>query len=299
MRFGGGRMKPYKRRFGDRYDGRRIRTISPFFKLVPYIMRTRTDAQNFFDERIDIGPAEAYLRSKKDANLRNFGLLAIAMAALVRTFSQKPGMNRFVAGHRIYARNEISISLAVKREMQVDSPDTTIKLVCDPADTVFDVARRLSELLERNKAASSVNGTDKTARFFSVCPGFLVDWAVSLLMFLDHIGKMPKAVNRVSPFHASVFITDLGSIGIQPIYHHIYNFGTVSVFVAFGAKRREKYLDSEGVSRQREYLDFKIVTDERIADGFYYASAFKLFRSLMLHPERLETPPEHVPEDLD
>lgn len=291
-------MQQYKRRFGDRYDGRLIRTISPFFRLVPYIMRTRADAQNFFNEKIDIGPLEAYLRLKKNESLRNFGVLAVVIAALVRTFSQRPGMNRFVAGHKIYARSEISVSLAIKKQMQADSPDTTIKLVCSPADTLFDVADRLNGLLSENKKATASNGTDKTARLFSLCPGFLVDFAVRLLMFLDGFGMMPRVVNRVSPFHASFFVTDLGSIGIQPIYHHIYNFGTVSVFVAFGTKRREKYIGRDNAVHDRNTLDFKIVTDERIADGFYYASAFKLFKSLLLHPERLETPPEHVAEDI-
>ena len=109
----------------------------------------------------------------------------------------------------------------------------------------------------------------------------------------------PKSITDLSPFHGSMIITDLGSLRIGPIYHHIYNFGNLPAFLAYGTKRNEVYLDSEGNAKRRRVVDFKAVTDERICDGFYYASAFKIIKRCVENPELLETKPEEVIEDID
>ena len=112
------------------------------------------------------------------------------------------------------------------------------------------------------------------------------------------MGWLPLSLLEISPFHGSMILTDLGSLGIPPIYHHIYNFGTLPVFLAFGAKRRAVELDKEGKPVERKYIDYKVVTDERIVDGFYYATAFKYLKYYMKNPAALELPPEKVEEDI-
>jgi hypothetical protein len=288
-----------RRRWGDRYDGRRLRTLNPFYQITPYIMRTRVDAQDYFEDRIEISPAEKWLRRKRDEGHADLGFLHVLMAAVVRTLSQKPRLNRFVAGQRIYARNEIFVSLALKKRLHEDSPETTIKLAFLPADTVYDVAAKINAAVEANKELETKNATDTTARLFMLVPGLLVRFLLWLLRSLDHYGKLPKAIHRASPFHTSTFITDLGSLGVKPIYHHLYDFGTTSIFIAFGTKEREHALDRDGKLVERKYIGVKIVNDERICDGHYYASAFKYLVSLLKDPAELEHPPEKVIADCD
>lgn len=290
-------MGNYKRRFGDRYDGRLVRNEDPFFRLIPYIMKARSDSQVFFDEKIELAPIYEYLKQKRAEGIKNIGFLHIAIAAIVRVISQKPGINRFVAGQKIYARNDILISLAIKKNMAENSPETTIKVKFKPTDTIFDVADKINAVIAENKKADSSNGTDKTARIVSLCPGFLIKFIVWLCSTLDYFGHMPKTIHSVSPFHTSVFVTDMGSLGILPIYHHIYNFGTTSLFVAFGTKQKENVIDRNNNIIEKRYIGIRIVGDERIVDGFYYAAAFKMFKNLMQHPERLELSPEKVVED--
>lgn len=292
-------MGKRKRRLGDRYDGRRLRSIDPFMGFVPFIMKTRSGAQNYFDERINLAKADEYMKAKRNAGIRNVKLLHIIIAAAVRTFSQKPGMNRFIIGHRLYARNDISISFVVKKEMKESSEETTLKVIFDPTDTLDTVVEKVNNAIMQNKGEGKSNDTDKTAKIFMFFPRFLIKFAVWFILTLDYHGLMPKAIHRVSPFHASLFITDLGSLGIQPVYHHLYDLGTCSVFLAFGAKKKEKYFDDENNVAQGKYLEIKITGDERIIDGFYFSNAFKLFRRLLENPERLEAPPETVVEDVD
>ena len=237
-------MAGYRRRFGDRYDGRRLRSLDPFFKIIPYIMKNRMDSQIFFEEKVDITHTEAYIRKRNKTSETRISMLHVFIAAIVRTLALKPALNRFIAGQKIYARNEILVSLAIKKEMNFESTETTIKFKFDPTDTLEQVAAKIDKQIKENKVLESSNDTDKTARLIMLCPGFIVKFIVFVVRLLDYFGLMPKILNEVSPFHTSVFITDVGSLGISPVYHHLYDFGTTSIFVAFGTKRTEKVIDS-------------------------------------------------------
>lgn len=293
------RPKRRKRRLGDRYDGRRVRSLNPFYQIMPYIMPTRVDSHDYFDDRIEISRTEAWLRRQRDSGYPEMGYLHVFIAAYVRMISQKPRLNRFIAGKKIFARNEITFSLALKKRLSEDSPETTVKMRFDPDATIYDVMRIVNEAIGQNKEAAASNATDKVAKLFMLCPGFLVSMLIGLVRVLDFYGIMPRAIHRASPFHTSVFITDLGSLGIKPIYHHLYNFGTTSIFVAFGAKERQREIQKDGSVVERRYIGMKVVNDERICDGHYYASAFKLLLSYFKDPSQLERPPEAVVQDQD
>ncbi len=292
-------MADYKRRFGDRYDGRRIRTLDSFYRIIPFIMRSRVDAQNYFEDKIEISQTEAYLRKKRKNSETNIGMLHILIAAMVRTMSIKPALNRFIAGQNIYARNEILVSLVVKKGLNDDRPETAIKFRFEAADTLTEIVEKINCQIKENKALDTKNDADKTARLFMFCPGMLVKFLFFVVRLLDYFGKLPRKINKASPFHTSMFITDLGSLGIQPIYHHLYDFGTTSIFVAFGMKVKEKVIDASNNIIDKKFINIKVVTDERIADGHYYASAFKLYKTFIQHPERLEYPPDRIEPDID
>ena len=288
-----------KKRWGDRNDGRLLRTVPAMTKFMPYIMRERSDALNTFADSFDLTRTDAFCRRKVKEGKSNFTLLHVILAAYVRAISQKPGINRFVAGQRIYARNDIEVNMVVKREMTLDAPDTVVTVTFHPTDTVDDVYEKFNAAVQANVRESDDNSFDKLNRALVFIPGLLIRAVVRLLFWFDYHGWLPRWLTRLSPFHGTMFITSMGSLGIPPIYHHIYNFGTLPAFLAYGAKRSEVYLDSDGTPKRKRVVDFKAVTDERICDGFYYASAFKLIKKMVENPELLETPPETVVEDID
>ena len=292
-------MAQRKKRFGDRYDGRKLRSLDPFYKIIPYIMKTRIDAQNYFEEKIEISNTESFIIKKRRETGEKISFLHVIIAAMVRTISQKPGINRFVAGQKIFARNEILISFVLKKEFNEESPETTLKVKFNADDTFMDVVRKVNTAIEENQGSDTKNDTDKLAKLIMAIPGQLVRFLVWVLRCLDYIGLMPKIINRLSPFHTSVFITDLGSIGIQPVYHHLYDFGTTSSFVAFGIKMKEKVINSDNEITNKKYVRVCVVTDERIVDGHYFATAFKLYRNLIKKPDALDQPPEQINDDVD
>ncbi len=287
--------KKRKRRFGDRRDGRRIRTLDGLHVAMPFIMRDRCDACNTFADVIDITEAEAFVIEQLKSGKENFSMLHMIIAAYVRTVAACPYLNRFVSGQRIYARNDIEVVMTVKKEMKLDSPETCIKVVFDPNDTIFDIYDKF------NLAVTNIDetGTDGVAEFFRKFPRLPFRWTVKIIEWLDYWGLCPKALMDALPFWGSMIITSMGSLGIKPIYHHLYNFGNLPVFVSYGTKRRVVEINKNGDKHTRRVIDMKVVTDERTCDGFQYATAFKMWKKLIEHPSSLTAPPTDVLEDID
>ena len=291
-------MSRYKRRYGDRKDGRLIRSMPALNKFMPYIMPTRNDASNYYEESFQVNDLDKRLRQLRVAGYKGIGILHFLIAAYVRCISMLPGINRYVAGRRIYAKDNIEVVMMVKRSMALDAPETSIKVVFEPTDTIMDVYRKFNEKVEEIKANEGNNNTEEVAEALTKLPRFILRFAVLVLRIGDYFGWLPQSLIDASPFHGSMIITDLGSLRIGPIFHHIYNFGTLPVFIAFGAKRHAYELNRHGQMEDNKYVDLKIVMDERIADGHYYAQFLQAYRYLFRHPEILENPPSKVVEDI-
>ena len=292
--------KKRRRRFGDRSDGYKLRTINPMNKIMPYIMPQRCDACNTYADMFDVTKTDKFCRQKVKEGKTSFGFLHVMLAAYIRMLSQRPAVNRFVSGQKIYARKDIQIVMTIKKTLSLDSPDTCIKVRFNPDDTIDEVYEKFNAAVsEVQSKPEEKNSFDKLNKALVFIPGLLLRWTVGLLNFLDYFGLLPKFLLWLSPFHGSMIITSMGSLGIRPIYHHIYNFGNLPVFLAYGGRRSVVACDADGHAYTKKYIELKAVTDERICDGYYYASAFKLIKRYVENPELLENKPEEVFEDID
>ena len=297
------RMHPageYHPTWGDRTDGRRIRTLSPMAAITSYFQVERNTCSNYFEESFEITHVDRYIRQKRKEGLTDFGITHVLLAAYVRGVAKYPQLNRFISGQKVFSRGEdIQYCMVIKKEMSVDSPDTSIKVHLNPRDTAEDVYRKLNAAVESVKSTKELDSSlDSLMMAFTMIPSVIMKFTVWLLKLLDYFGLLPKFLLELSPFHGSLFFTSMGSLGIQPIYHHLYDFGNLPVFGAFGCKRRANEILDDGSVVQRKYIDVKFVLDERIVDGYYYATFFKYYRSLMRHPELLDNPPDVVNTDI-
>ena len=274
---------------------RRGKTISPRSAVIPFIMVNRTGSQNFISDSVDIEKVEKYIKEKQTQGMQNISMMHVMIAAYIRLVSQRPALNRFIRGQRVWTRKNVEVSLTIKKEMSLDSPDTVVKITLPPSATLEDVYTALNNEIVSYRANPG-GDFDDTARAFTRLPGLIFKFAVASLRFLDYFDLMPKAIAKVSPFHCSYFITSMGSLGIPPIYHHLYDFGSCPVFFSFGAKRRAYEIDNTGLVRRRQYMDFTFVLDERICDGYYYASALKLLKNILKNPWQLDEVPTVIPD---
>ena len=291
-------MATYRRRMGDRKDGRLLRSLPGFAKFIPYIMPQRNDRMIHYEESFEVTELDRCLRKLRVEGYKGIGILHFLIAAYIRGISMMPGVNRFVVGRRIYARNNIEVVMTVKRALSVDSTETTIKVVFEPTDTILDVYRKMNEKIDEIKSSEENNGTEDFADTVAHLPRFLLRFAIMLLRVFDYFGWLPKSLVDLSPFHGSMIITDLGSLRIGPVYHHIYNFGTLPTFIAFGAKRHSYELNRRGEMVDHKYVDCKFVLDEGIVDGHYWAQFLQAYRYMFEHPEILMSSPTRVVEDV-
>jgi len=291
--------KKRKRRLGDRSDGRRLRTLDPYHAMMPYIMKSRNDGSNLLSETVEITEAERFLRQKRVNGYPGMGMLHLFIATYVRTAASFPAINRFISGQRIFARSHIEFVMTIKKEMRVEAPETSIKVYFDLNDTIHDVYHKLNDEITKVKNKGEDTKTDNLAALFMKLPRLILKATVRFLEVMDYFGMMPKAILRGSPFHGSLIITDLGSIGLPTVYHHLYNFGNIPVFMALGPKRKAREIGPDGSAVERKYVDYKFVMDERCCDGFLFSQAFKLFKSILRNPKILDEPPEAVVEDVD
>ena len=290
----------YHPTWGDRPDGRRLRSIPPIDQVSPYIMVNRSGASNTFEQPIEISNIDRYIRQKRKEGMTNFGIMHVLLAAYVRGLCKYPALNRFLSGQKVYSRGrDIQYCMTVKKEMSVNSPDTVIKVHLTQTDTAADVYSKLNAAIEEVKNAPLDSSFDSVAQIFTMIPGLFLKFCVWLLRTLDYFGLVPKCLLEVSPFHGSLYLTSLGSLGIPPVYHHLYDFGNLPVFVAFGRKRRSVEVQEDGTIVTRKYVDAKFTLDERIVDGYYYAAFFRHYMHILNHPEILDHPPEAIAEDID
>ena len=281
--------------FGDRSDGRKLKSIPPFFKIIPQVMRTRGDSQVYYSYDMPIKAMDEYISKKAEEGIR-ISYMNIIYAAMVRLISQRPQLNRFIMNGRTYARKDIEISLAIKKSLTDDGDETTIKLPFTGNENIFEVKEKLDKVIAENKDVSTTNDTDILATALSFIPTFLLKIAVSFIMFLDKHGMLPKFVIKASPFHTSAFLTNVASLGIDAIYHHLYDFGTTGLFLAMGKKKKDFIYDDETI-KEEKCISLAFVCDERICDGYYFASSVKMFNRFLKKPELLEENAEKV-EDI-
>jgi hypothetical protein len=221
------------------------------------------------------------------------------IAAYVRVVSQRPAFNRFISGQRIYQHEDIVLSMMVKKSMELNAQETGIKVVFSPEDTVYDVYRKMEEAIAEARLEGDSTALDNLARILVRLPSPLLRSFVGLMNLMDYLGIMPKFAFKASPFHASLFISNLGSIGLPAAFHHLYNFGNIPIFLTFGTKYTKTSVSRDGEPYKKKYIDYNVSVDERIADGHYMASGLKYMEYLLKHLTVLNTPPETVIRDID
>ncbi|MDP4151940.1 MAG: 2-oxoglutarate dehydrogenase [Bacillota bacterium] len=273
---------------GFRSDGKLVKPEDPMFSVIPLIMTRRSDAQVFHKITINTDAIDNYIREKRENGLR-YTYMDVVIASLVRIFALRPDLNRFIAGGRLYQRKGIFISFAVKKAMSDDAPETTVKIGFTGNETMEEISRKIQDEITFNKQAEGQNDTDLLVKVFQFVPHIALRAFVGFAKWMDRMGVLPKSLIKLSPFHTTAFFSNLGSINLDYIYHHIYDFGTTSVFITLGKRVRiPEAVDGEVAVKK--CTNIGVVVDERICDGYYLSKTLKLLDRLFNHPNMLDVP---------
>ncbi len=272
-----------------RSDGKPVKGGDPMNHIMPYVMRGRNESAIYFSKSYDIEPIQRYIRERRIEGKR-ITAFNIIVAAILQTIYQRPHLNRFVAGRRLYEHNSFDVLYVVKKLLTDDGLESVCKVNLNPHDTLDSIADTMTKHIEDIREGI-LKTDDKLIHFVSHLPRFSLRIAVWFVRLLDFYGLMPKSLMEAIPFYSSIFISHLGSIGASAPFHHLYEFGTTSIFMTIGRTYYAPYRNREGDLEWRKTIDLKFTIDERICDGFYMIKSLKLFDEYMQNPYLLDKSP--------
>jgi hypothetical protein len=269
-----------------RGDGDLVRDVPNLRRIMPYMMRTRTESAVYFEQRIDVGAAERYVRAFNEAHPETRAtLFHVLVWAARQGLHEFPGLNRFVAGGRIYQRKGIWISYSAKQRMVKGAPLLVLKREFDPDESFVDMVDSMRNHLQSTKFGGGGNTVDGEIGLVLRFPGLIRRLVFVAYKFLEAFGLFPRSFVENDPLYASVFLSDLGSLGMEPAYHHLYEYGTISIFGVVGRARAEQIPDPDtGRLERRRRITLRWSFDERIEDGLYAGYGLKHMQRLVEDP---------------
>ena len=283
--------KRIKRHWGDRRDGRWVRAPG-LQTIMGYLWPKRTDCEVYINDKVDATELLKYLE-RKNAEHPEYKttIFHAAIVAMARMVKERPMMNRFIQGYRMYERDEITISFVAKRRFADGADEALMVLVPKDEDTLDTVSRKIvGDVRETRKSETSTGGVDALLDKLAKLPRFLLMIIVRVVRWLDFWGINPKALTEGDPNYTTILTSNLGSIQTPSVYHHLNNYGTNSIMITVGTLHKEELLMPDGTKEIRDVVDYGATLDERIADGFYFARSMKLIKHVFAHPELLDRP---------
>ncbi|MBO6055276.1 MAG: 2-oxo acid dehydrogenase subunit E2 [Oscillospiraceae bacterium] len=281
-----------KRRWGDRRDARYVRDVPALNTIMFHLMPNRTDSEVYLHDEIDCTELVKFLEEKNAAhpNYKTtiFHCFAFAVARMIR---ERPKMNRYIKGRRVYERNEISLSFIAKRRFRDDAEESLMVVVPKDEDTIDSFSHLIyGDLQEMRKSEHADGGIDSIIEAFAKIPRVLLMGVFKIIRWLDFWHIMPKALTDGDTNYTTVLLSNLGSIGGPAVYHHLNNYGTNSIMVTIGTLHKAEMLMPDGTKEIRDVLDIGATLDERIADGFYFVRSMKLLKYIFANPQLLDQP---------
>lgn len=282
-----------------RNDAVRVFDIDPYKQIFPYIMSRRSDALVYQNMVFDLTRTVAFIKDQKIENGRSYRVFEVFLAAILRTIALRPQLNRFVANYRYWQRNELSLNFVVKESYTDEAPEHSMPLIFEPDMTLPQIADIVNAAIEEQRTPASSNFTDRAILFFLRFPRPVIRLIVAFARLLDQNGRAPKALREADGLHTSIFVSNLGSIGLGGTspHHHLYEWGTTSLFMTMGQLKRQRAYEN-GVRITKDTMEVGFTVDERITDGFYFAQSIKLFQELLNNPQKLMERPVLPPPPL-
>jgi hypothetical protein len=270
-----------------RAEGARIANLSSMRRMLPFVIRGRNEAAVYFEQVIDVTRALAFIEERTTRTGKKVTLFQLVLAAMVRTFVERPDLNRFVVGGKLRKRAKIEFSFAIKRAMNDDAGLTTTKVTFEPDDDLDRVGEKMSVPIREGKSGKKTT-SDVEMDWFALLPAFLLRLVMFVQRCLDAVNLLPAAMIRADPLYTSMFFANLGSVGLDSAYHHLFEYGTCPLFATVGKVKKGVIVGEDGTAVVRDVVSLKYSFDERIVDGLYCARSLDIFQRYLEEPSRLE-----------
>lgn len=280
-----------KRKWGDRKDGIWLKDIPPMNRMMPDVLPNRADNEAYISIDIDIRPLNAYLEKLNEGKATDqYTFFHLISAAIGKAFVLRPRMNRFIVGHKMYQRRDISIAFTVKKQFSDKATEALAFFSYAEEETLQSFHEKIIKVIHQTKSDEEKDTTTGAMDIICKLPQCFITAIAKTTLWLDKHGWAPDFLVGSDPNHAAIFLTNLGSIGLPGGYHHLVNWGTNSCFIVVGKIYTKADYRKDGTVDVHDVVPLGITLDERIADGYYYSGTVALVKELLEHPELLELP---------
>ena len=277
-----------------RSDGTKVKGMGIIEQAGSFFMPNRDECVNYFIEDFRCEPIDDFINRERKNGV-TFSYLHILIASIVRLYYLRPKLNRFINNCVTYEHNTISVSMVVKSSLSDSGEEIMMKLEFTGRESLYEVKEIIDKGIASNLSQGDSNGgTGKAANFLNHLPAWLYRLAMSFVRWLDKHNMLPKKLIKASPFHCSCFVTHLKSLKQEAVFHHLYNFGTCSVFVALGKEKIRPTVENNKEIKMAKLMKIAFSMDDRTADGFYYSKSVKMLKSMMENPDCLM---DSMPDD--
>ena len=273
-----------------RPDGIAATDVAPFRRMMPFLMRTRTESAVYFEQDLDLTKTQAFIDQYNATHERRITVFHLFTHAIAKVLHARPRMNRFVVGNRVYQRDGVWISYSAKKALADGSPIVVLKRKFDPSMSFEQTVDFMHGDVKVGRSDEKSH-MDKELSIFLKLPGFLLALGVSIVRWLDSVNLLPGAFIHPDPMYASMFIANLGSVKLESAFHHLYEYGNIPLFAALGRSKLVPVVDENGALTSRKICSVKYTFDERIEDGLYCAHSLELLRTM------IEDPATHLAEE--
>jgi len=268
-----------------RPDGTRVARVPGYRQMMPYLMQTKNTAHVYIKYTIDMENAQAFLESPPAGLKGKVTLTMLVLRALTKVLHEFPRMNRYVSGRRLYQRDGIYLSFSAKKSFDEAAPLVVIKMKFDPEETLEEMVERVIARLSKGRSDEK-SYTDKETNLVLLLPRIGIRFVIWFLSTLDYFNLLPRSFIENDLFYASLFVANLGSVGLEAGYHHLYEYGNIPIFMSIG-RIKPMPVVRDGQVVVRRVAEVKITYDERIEDGFNGALGLDRFQHYLEHPEEL------------
>lgn len=275
------------KKFGDRRDGKRLKDLNGMNYIMYHIKKKRSESEVYINYSIDVTELVKYINEldRKKKHITYFHAFSTAVA---KVFYNRPYLNRFIVNGHFYERNEVLLAFAQKTQFNDDAKEFMQIFKVNKDDNIFSISERMSKKVQTVRSNKG-SGTDDLVAKIGKMPRPIRGFVVSIFKFLDKHDLVPRSMTKEILYYSSVILSNIGSIGCKDaIYHNITDFGTNSVLATIGKIYKKEIINDKGKKEIRDFCDFGITLDERIADGFYFIKSVQLLEYILGNPKLLE-----------
>lgn len=275
------------KKFGDRKDGTRVRNMNGANYIMYHLKKRRCESEVYINYAMDVTNLVKYMEkiNKNKKHITYFHVFATAIAKLIYN---RPYLNRFIVNGHFYDRNEVTISYFAKTKFDDDSEELMQVLKVNPDDNLFTLSDKISGSVKKTRTSKS-SGTDDLVSKIGNMPKPIRSFVVGIFKLLDRYDLVPKSMTKEILYYSSVLLSNIGSIGSkEAIYHNLTDFGTNSAIVTMGKIYKKEIINDSGKKEIKDFCDFGVTLDERIADGFYMIKSVQLLEYILNNPKLLE-----------